>query len=178
MTPRNKPETTDPGSHVRSYDLHSQIGYRLRVANQIAVELFAEVLGKLSGPAKVTTGQFAVLSTLWERPGMAQTELAHQTSMDMPTLNGVLKRLVARDLVDVTVAEEDKRFRVISLTEAGRQMAERLRAQGHLVSESILRPLPMDDRRQLLDLLDRLIAAHRADANPRPAGDNDDQPPS
>lgn len=147
---------------TRDYDLHAQIGYRLRVANQIAVEIFSEVLGVQIGPSKVTTGQFAVLSALWVRPGMAQSELAMQTAMDMPTLNGVLKRLTSRRLVDVAVAEDDKRFRVISLTQEGKALAEELRSQGHLVSEQILAPLSVPDREQLLDLLERLISAHRS----------------
>lgn len=144
-----------------SYDLQAQIGYRLRVANQIAVEFFAELLGPQTADLKITTGQFAVLSTLWESPGMAQTELAQATSMDMPTLNGVLKRLVARGLVDVMVAPDDKRFRVISLTEDGRSIAKSLRSQAHMVSDKVMEPLSPAERGQLLALLDRLIQAHR-----------------
>lgn len=151
----------DVDSRAWTYDLQAQIGYQLRVANQIAVELFAEILGTQTGDLKITTGQFAVLSTLWENPGIAQTELAQLTSMDMPTLNGVLKRLVARDLVVVTVAPDDKRFRVISLTDSGRGIAEMLRSQGHTVSDRILEPLNPAERTQLLTLLDRLIHAHR-----------------
>jgi DNA-binding MarR family transcriptional regulator len=146
---------------AEAYDLRAQIGYRLRVANQIAIELFAEILGSQTGELKITTGQFAALSTLWESPGMAQTELAQVTSMDLPTLNGVLKRLVARGLVDVMVSPDDKRFRVISLTDSGRDITRLLRSQGHIVSEKILEPLPPDDATQLLTLLDRLIQAHR-----------------
>ena len=148
-------------SRVEAYDLRAQIGYRLRVANQIAVELFAEILGSMTGDLKITTGQFAVLSTLWENPGMAQTELALWTSMDMPTLNGVLKRLVARGLVDVMVAPDDKRFRVISLTDSGRETTKTLRSQGHIVSEKVLEPLSPAEATQLLTLLNRLIQAHR-----------------
>lgn len=157
-----EPQTgTAADARVSAYDLRAQIGYRLRVANQIAVEVFADLLGPQTGDLKITTAQFAVLSTLWEHPDMAQTELAHMTSMDMPTLNGVLKRLVARGLVDVTVAADDKRFRVISLTDSGREITRGLRSQAHMVSERVLAPLPPEEAAQLLALLDRLIQAHR-----------------
>lgn len=159
-------EDDGPDPAVKSYDLQAQIGYRLRVANQIAVEVFAEILGTQTGDLKITTGQFAVMSTLWEKPGMAQTELAMLTSMDMPTLNGVLKRLVGRGLVNVMISPEDKRFRVIQLTESGREIAEMLRSQGHNVSNQILEPLTPAERTQLLDLLERLIQAHRGDRRP------------
>lgn len=163
---QNSDNRTSPDEHTRNYHLQSQVGYRLRVANQIAVELFAEVLGSQNGTERITTGQFAVLSTLWERSRMAQTELAQQTSMDMPTLNGVLKRLSARSLVDVAVDEADKRFRVICLTDAGRSLSQELRAQGHLVSEKILTPLAPAEQAKLLGLLEKLIQAHRPALKP------------
>lgn len=161
MNEQNKHIDSAADARVDAYDLRAQIGYRLRVANQIAIELFAEILGPQTGELKITTGQFAALSTLWENPGMAQTELAQVTSMDMPTLNGVLKRLVARGLVDVMVAPDDKRFRVISLTDSGREVTRLLRSQGHIVSERVLEPLSPEEAAQLLTLLERLIQGHR-----------------
>lgn len=146
-----------------AYHLDEQIGYRLRVANQIAVELFSQVLDPVFGGETVTTAQFAVLVSLHCNSGVSQSELSSAVSMDLPTLNGVLKRLVARDLVKVKVAKADKRFRVIDLTLAGRQLAGRLRARGHMVSSRIMQPLSDTQRRQLLDLLSKLIHAHRAE---------------
>ena len=150
------------GRQAKSYRLHAQIGYRLRVVNQIGVELFADLVGKLGGSSLITTAQFAALSTLWEKSSLTQTELARLTSMDMPTLNGVLKRLVARGLVEVTVAAEDKRIKGVSLTKVGRSLTGRLRAKAHLVSEGVLKPLKSAEQKQLLDLLQKLIVAHRA----------------
>mgnify|MGYP002079063084 CR=1 FL=1 len=146
-----------------AYLLDEQIGYRLRVANQIAVELFSDVLDPAFGEETVTTAQFAVLVSLLRNARVSQSELSSAVSMDMPTLNGVLKRLVARGLVEVTVAKADKRFRVIDLTPPGRLLAGRLRSKGRVVSERIMQPLGDSERRQLLDLLSKLIHAHRAD---------------
>lgn len=101
---------------------------------------------------------------------MAQTELARLTSMDMPTLNGVLKRLSERGLVKVTVAAEDKRIRMISLTKPGRNLTRRLRAQAHLVTQGILKPLTRPEQRQLLDLLQKLIVSHRVLAEQQQPG--------
>lgn len=157
----DEPRAVDAGDDGGSYELQDQIGYRLRVANQIAMEVFNEVYGERPGKSKVTTSQFAVLSTLWAMPDLSHKELAHHTSMDMPTLNGVLKRLVARGLVKIDVAERDKRYRVINLTDTGTDMAQGLRARGHMVSDRILQPLAVEDQRHLLDLLSKLIRSHR-----------------
>lgn len=152
-----------PREAPSAYLLDEQIGYRLRVANQIAVELFSQVLDPAFGEETVTTAQFAVLVSLLRNTRVSQSELSSAVSMDMPTLNGVLKRLVARGWVEVAVAKTDKRFRVIDLTPSGRLLAGRLRSKGRVVSERILQPLNDIEGRQLLDLLSKLIHAHRAD---------------
>ncbi|PVH30159.1 MarR family winged helix-turn-helix transcriptional regulator [Pararhodobacter oceanensis] len=146
---------------ARDYHLQSQIGFRLRVASQIAVERFTELFALDPETAKITTSQFAVLAVLWDASDLSHKEVAQRTSMDMPTLNGLLKRLLARGLVTVNVAEKDKRYRVINLTEAGRALAEHLRARGHIVSQQVLEPLPEADRELLLNLLSRLVQGHR-----------------
>lgn len=146
---------------AQDYHLQSQIGFRLRVASQIAVERFTELFGLEPETAKITTSQFAVLAVLWDAADLSHKEVAQRTSMDMPTLNGLLKRLLARGLVTVNVAEKDKRYRVINLTKEGRALAEHLRARGHIVSQQVLETLPEADRALLLDLLSRLIQGHR-----------------
>ena len=125
------------------------------------MELFSEVIDPAFGPGAITTAQFAVLSTVWEFPGANQSELASYVSMDMPTLNGVLKRLQGRGLIRIEVEAGDKRRRAIVLTPAGGQLARRLRAMGEDVSRRILAPLDEERRAALTDLLQRFIAAHR-----------------
>ncbi len=149
---------------AKRYDLHEQVGFQLRVANQIAVELFSEVLESDFGRGAVTTTQFAVLSTVWERPGITQSELASYVSMDMPTLNELLKRLIRRGLLLAEVSVTDKRRRAIFLSPEGKRLAERLRSSGSAVSERILAPLSASDRVALGRILDTFIASHRAGA--------------
>lgn len=146
---------------ARRYHLQSQVGFQLRVASQIAIEQFSQVYGEDGGTAKITTSQFAVLTVLWEASELSHKELARRTSMDMPTLNGLLKRLLARGLVTISISKKDKRYKVINLTDAGRALAENLRARGHLVTQRVLKPLSNDDQKTLTELLSRLICGHR-----------------
>jgi DNA-binding MarR family transcriptional regulator len=156
-----QPSEQKTSSKAASYDLHAQVGYQLRVANQIALELFSEVIDPSFGAGKVTTVQFAVLSTAWEFPGIGQSELAAYVSMDMPTLNGVLKRLALRDLVRVEISQQDKRRRAIFLTASGEKLAAQLRETGAKVSRQILKPLSEQRRAVLMEALQDFIDAHR-----------------
>lgn len=154
-------KATDTDAGRAPYQLDDQIGYRLRVANQIAVELFSAVLDPLLHGEQVTTAQFAVIVTAWANPGLTQSELASAASMDMPTLNGVLKRLAGRGLISVEVSETDKRRRRILLSAEGKRLARKLRTAGARVSERILAPLAPATQSQLLAALELFIAAHR-----------------
>ena len=151
----------DTEQRAKSYRLESQVGFQLRVASQIAIEQFSQIYAQESETAKITTSQFAVLTVLWEAPDLSQKELARRSSMDMPTLNGLLKRLLAKNLVTISTSSEDKRFKVINLTDAGRRLAEKLRARGHLVTQRVLHPLSDNDQKTLGELLTRLISGHR-----------------
>lgn len=157
-------EATQPKGaqqQAEEYHLQSQVGFQLRVASQIAIEQFSQVFGKDAGTAKITTSQFAVLTVLWEASDLSHKELARRASMDMPTLNGLLKRLLARDLVTINISSKDKRSKVINLTPAGLALAQHLRANGHLVTQRVLQPLSNDDQKMLNRLLCRLIHGHR-----------------
>ncbi|WP_282060856.1 MarR family winged helix-turn-helix transcriptional regulator [Roseobacter litoralis] len=151
----------DTRQRAKTYHLQSQVGFQLRVASQIAIEQFSQVYGDEAETAKITTSQFAVLTTLWEASDLSHKELARRTSMDMPTLNGLLKRLLARALVTISISKKDKRYKVINLTAPGRALAEHLRARGHLVTQRVLQPLSDDDQKTLNEVLTRLISGHR-----------------
>lgn len=144
-----------------AYRLSDQIGYQLRVANQIAVELFSTVLDPLFGQGAATTAQFAVLVTALAKPGLTQSEMASQVSMDMPTLNGVLRRLESRGLITVKVSETDRRQRRIVLSQQGERLAREFRAVGRSVSDRILEPLTPEARTVLAVALSSFIDAHR-----------------
>ena len=152
---------TEISNAASRYDLHDQIGYQLRVANQIAVELFSKIYDPALGRNQITTAQFAVLSTVWEQGGISHTELAKYVSMDMPTLNGVLKRLEQKGMILTKVSGVDKRRRDVFLSAEGRRIAAYLRASGESVSERILAPLCQADRIRLSQVLTAFIAAHR-----------------
>ena len=135
-----------------AYVLDSQVGHLLRRANQRHTALFAR---RFTG-FDLTPLQFAVLMKLREAGPLSQNLLGRQTAMDPNTVQGVILRLLRRRLIDRTSSPEDKRRKLLALTETGRELAERLVEHGLAISEETLAPLNAAQRRQLLALLGRL----------------------
>jgi DNA-binding MarR family transcriptional regulator len=73
-------------------------------------------------PLELTNGQFSLLMSL-NRPDPASIgSVSALLAMDRTTLTANLKPLERRGLVEVTVADADKRTRRIALTHAGRAL--------------------------------------------------------
>ncbi len=98
--------------HVRDHCLclHAQ-----RAARQLA-RLFDEAFR----PVGLTNGQFSLMMGL-NRPAPARMkEIAGLLAMDRTTLTASLKALERRGLVRIEVDPEDKRSRLLALTDLGR----------------------------------------------------------
>jgi MarR family transcriptional regulator, lower aerobic nicotinate degradation pathway regulator len=144
------------------YVLHDQIGFILRVANQFATTVFQGVVRVHFGKDVVTTTQFAVLVTLWERGDLALSDLGGLTAMDPATLQEVVRRLMRREFLTIRDDPHDRRRRLAQLTQRGKILAFRLRAMGTDVSSAVLTRLDDSERGHLLGLLRKM--ADRAEA--------------
>jgi DNA-binding MarR family transcriptional regulator len=95
----------------------------LRRATRRVTQLF----DRLTEPAGITSGQFGLLARLYAAKLRGETGLlpigvmADQHGMDSTTLNRNLKPLLAARLVDEGPNPGDRRVRMVSLTEAGRE---------------------------------------------------------
>jgi MarR family transcriptional regulator, organic hydroperoxide resistance regulator len=139
------PRTPDPVRvYFRLLRLHRRIG------GAIARELKA--LG-LSIP------QFDLLSTLTEREGTTQQELAERLYVTKGNVSGLVDRLVEAGLVERRAAG-DRRSHALHLTRKGRELAERgIAAQRAYVARTLGR-LPDRD----LAELERIVLAWREEA--------------
>lgn len=135
------------------YVLEDQVGYLLRRAHQRATAVFLAELGEKH---QITPTQFAALVKLSDVGAQSQNELGRLTAMDPVTIQGVIRRLVERRLIERTADAVDRRRAVLRLTAAGRALVERLIPLGFRVSARTLDPLRPVERAQFLRLLARL----------------------
>jgi MarR family transcriptional regulator, organic hydroperoxide resistance regulator len=133
-----------------------------RALNTIASEL--KVIG-LSIP------QFDLLSTLTEREGLSQQELAERLYVTKGNVSGLLDRMVEAGLVERRTLPGDRRSNALFLTSKGRDLAERgIAAQRAYVAKTLG---TLDSRD--LDNLERIVLAWRErarlveDAGPEPS---------
>ncbi|MBF9231894.1 MarR family transcriptional regulator [Microvirga sp. BT350] len=119
--------------------------------NTVAAEL--KTLG-LSIP------QFDLLSTLTEREGLSQQELAERLYVTKGNVSGLLDRMVEAGLVERRAIPGDRRSNALHLTSKGRDLAEKGIALQRSYVESTLGSLPPAD---LADL-ERIVLAWRDSA--------------
>ncbi len=134
-----------------TYRLDAQIGFLLRRAHQRHTTLFSERM-----PRDLTPTQFSTLARLLEKGPLSQNLLGREIAVDAATIKGVVDRLAGRGLVAVSPDPTDSRRLAVSLTPAGRSLAEECLARATEVSEATLEPVAAQHREQLLDMLRKL----------------------
>jgi DNA-binding MarR family transcriptional regulator len=133
-----------------TYRLQEQVGFILRKAHQRHVSIFAAAIDDLTPP------QFAALAKLADVGETSQNQLGSLIAMDAATVNGVIDRLKARGLVDLTRHDGDKRRVLVALTDTGRSTIERLIPLARQITEQTLAPLSDREAAAFLRLLARI----------------------
>ena len=132
------------------YRLQDQIGFVLRKAHQRHLAIFASRIADLTPP------QFAALAKLADVGETSQNQLGSLIAMDAATVKGVIDRLKARGLVDLTKHYADKRRLMVSLTTEGRVTVDRLVPLAQQITAETLAPLSRKEAATLLKLLSRI----------------------
>ena len=132
------------------YRLQDQVGFILRKAHQRHVGIFASRIADLTPP------QFAALAKLADVGETSQNQLGVLIAMDAATIKGVIDRLNARGLVELSRHAGDKRRLMVSLTSEGRAAVAQLVPLARQITEETLAPLNARETATLLKLLAKL----------------------
>jgi DNA-binding MarR family transcriptional regulator len=95
----------------------------LRQAARHVTKLYDDMLA----PVGIGANQYAILGRLKRLGPSTIQEVARALVMDRSTLGHLLRPLEARDLVCISVAKEDRRGRLVSLTVAGKALVAEAR---------------------------------------------------
>ncbi|WP_322866656.1 MarR family winged helix-turn-helix transcriptional regulator [Aquicoccus sp. G2-2] len=135
----------------QAYRLEQQVGYLLRLANQRHSAIFqAHTLNGL------TAQQFAALVRIGGEGEVSQNRLGRLAAMDVATIKGVVDRLRDKGLTRSAPDPNDKRRTLISLSDEGRALLERMTDVAREITRKTLEPLSEAEQVRLLDLLERL----------------------
>jgi len=137
----------------RQYRIEEQVGYLLRRAHQRASAIFQVSIGD----PNITPTQYSSLVKLNEYTELSQNLLGRLVGMDKATMQGVVRRLKERGLVDSRPDPGDARRTLLSLTTEGQRLVNKLLINGPAVSRETMKPLTAQEQRQLLDLLSKIV---------------------
>lgn len=116
------------------------------------------VLGRLlaaeeCGPllrSTLTMPQLKLLTVLRLDGPSGGRELAGRLGVSMPTISGMVDRLVARGLVERGVATTDRRVRPVALSAAGEEVLREVERHGQAFNRDLLADLDLEDLRALV----------------------------
>ncbi len=134
------------------YVLEDQVGHLLRRAHQRHTSIFQEYIGD----AQLTPLQFAALVKICDLGEVSQNRLGRLTAMDAATMQGVIRRLFARRLIERRPDPTDGRRILLKLSRSGTKLLTGCIANGVMVTDRTLEPLSLSERAVLLDLLRRI----------------------
>lgn len=147
-----EPLRAESGDEGNGYVLERQVGHLLRRAHQRHCAIFQENIGA----AQLTPLQFAAMVKLRDLAEVSQNQLGRLTAMDAATMQGVIKRLAVRGLINRRPDPDDRRRLILSLSPAGEALIDSAIPDGAEISRLTLSPLSPAERRTLLDLLVRI----------------------
>ncbi|WP_347302338.1 MarR family transcriptional regulator [Croceibacterium sp. TMG7-5b_MA50] len=110
-------------------------------------------------PGDLPTGALTVLALVSANPGTSQTLLARRAGINKSALVGIVDQLEARALVARDRSAVDRRRNSLSVTPEGEAMLEQLHAATWPAEAPIRAALDAGEQAQLLNLLDRALAA-------------------
>ena len=140
----------------RTLDLDVLPGHFIRRLQQIAVAIFLEET-ELQG---VTPVQYAALTAIEKSPGIDQRTLARTIGFDTSTITGVIDRLESRGLMQRDASPGDRRVRLLTLTDSGRELLLAVEPAVLRAQARMLEPLPKGERVEFMRMLRALVTAN------------------
>ncbi|SHK25094.1 MarR family winged helix-turn-helix transcriptional regulator [Desulforamulus aeronauticus] len=106
----------------------------------------------------VTPEQWAVLNRLWEREEVSPKELAELTSKDQPTTVRILTKLERKGFIARKVNPDDNRAFLISLTNEGRELKDKLIPLALEVLDKALKDIDKKQVKEAIVILNKIYA--------------------
>lgn len=103
---------------------------------------------------------YALLSTLEEFGPASQAELGRRGGIDRSDVVAAINELADERLVERTPDPKDRRRNVITITPAGVQQLHRLDEALAEIQDQLFAPLSMDERKELVRLLIKVLDHH------------------
>lgn len=107
-----------------SLKLENQLCHRFYLLSNAFTRAYRPMLEALD----LTYSQYLVLMALWEVDDITIAMLLERTGIDGGAMSPILKRLTQKAYIDIRKDEQDKRVKLVTLTEQGRALKQQAAA--------------------------------------------------
>lgn len=90
--------------------------------------------------------------SFYSKGGMTQTEICQRTFQSKQTVNLIIKNLLTENYVTVTEVPENKRNKIVQMTEAGRVWCEKVVRHITWAEDTAMSMFTVEEQKQLIDL--------------------------
>lgn len=122
--------------------------------------LFDKLSNQLLTPYDLTGSQFKILMVLYQSPvgSVRQTDIEVKFAMTNPTVTGLVQKLEAKDLVKRMPHPDDKRSKVLILTDRALEMKDELLTLADIQERQMTKNLTTAECDQLASLLTKMLS--------------------
>jgi len=143
--------------NIDDFDLNQSFGFlinalSLNIKHQLDLRLKAHHL---------TVHQFGILLNIYKRGPLTQKEIAQQTSGDEPTTARLMKRLEEKGCIERVIDADDKRKRLVSLSQEGVALLQEILPHAQTVNKKVTEDLSKKEKETLLMLLNKTLVASK-----------------
>ena len=114
------------------------------------------VLGKSIQATGLTIGQFGVLEALYHKGPLTVNQIIEKTLSSSGNMGVVIENLIKNGMIIKRVAPDDKRSRIIEISEKGKQLIKGFFPDHIIAIERCLSGLSTEEKRQLILLAKKL----------------------
>ena len=133
--------------------LDTHLGYWLRMVSNAVSQSFARKVEREG----VTVAEWVFLRALYDAGRVAPSRLAEGMAMTKGAVSKLADRLLEKSLIERRSNPDDKRAHTLALNGNGRALVPRLAALADKNDEEFFGTLTPDERRQLAQLLRRIV---------------------
>jgi DNA-binding MarR family transcriptional regulator len=100
---------------INQLKLKNQLCHRLYMASNSIVRAYRELLSELN----LTYPHYVVMMALWEQDKITIAQLVEKTAIDGGAMTQILKKMDDKSLLNIVKQQQDKRKRLVQLTQQG-----------------------------------------------------------
>ncbi len=132
-----------------------RLGIMIKIIHWHIDQAFNEFLKK----DNLTSSQARVIRYLYKHQDqvVVQRDIENFFRVSNPTVSGILNRLEEKGFVSRVTSEEDKRIKIVTLTDKAFELEDYLRNSLNNYEEEMMACLSEEEKNNLLDSMDKII---------------------